>query len=831
MKNRGFLRILRAVFFLTGIVCFTITLVMLAYQLYEKDTYSVSKLHQADHKVLFLCSYDPMYYTYKYQIKGLEDELYSNGIKFDVVYMDTKNFRSEADLKEFYHFFKQRYGEKLGTFDGVLLGDDDALSFAIEHQKDLFDKMPMVFFGINDLKLANEAQSNPYITGFYENNFLEQTMLTAMKIFPDIKKLVAVHDESAAGKADKEQFYAMKNVYPEYSFDDIDTSSLSKRELIEALRVISPDTILFYMTCYNDNSGNVNSVYDTTSVIVNNVKAPIFRNYAEARDAGVLGGTYMDFYTQAKDAAHIMSDVINHNSDISSYKLSLFTAGISEYNYPLMKKYGISKNQLPEDTIFYGKPVNFFELYKNMLPVVLFMMISLISFIISAILELKSEKNQIRVLKSSKEQLLCSQNKLVYLANHDELLGLLNRRSIVDYLMKNLRRDHIYSVLMIDIDGFKDINENYGHQIGDKILKDISDTLERYAERNNMVLGRYGGDEFLMLYNGKKLDGISLVVKGIVSLFSNPFCADNVNVILSASIGISNSDGETTPEQHIINAEIAMYEAKARGKNIVFVYAEEMKNKLIVESNIKSAFLEAFDNNGFYLMYQPKVSAATKKVIGYEALIRLKDYPYGPAAFIPVIEKSGWTIKLGRLITRLVVEQLHQWKMQGKEIYPVSLNFSSRQIHDQGYCDYLNNLLYQYRIDPKYVQIEITETLLLEESSRTTELFEKFKRMNIKLLLDDFGTGYSSLAYLTYVPVDDVKLDKSLVDTYLCEGKEAFIKDVIQLVHDMGKTITIEGVEHQWQYLKLAEFNADAIQGYYFSKPLNPDKAISFRVI
>ena len=159
------------------------------------------------------------------------------------------------------------------------------------------------------------------------------------------------------------------------------------------------------------------------------------------------------------------------------------------------------------------------------------------------------------------------------------------------------------------------------------------------------------------------------------------------------------------------------------------------------------------------------------------------------------------------------------------------MNFSSRQIHDQGYCDYLNNLLYQYRIDPKYVQIEITETLLLEESSRTTELFEKFKRMNIKLLLDDFGTGYSSLAYLTYVPVDDVKLDKSLVDTYLCEGKEAFIKDVIQLVHDMGKTITIEGVEHQWQYLKLAEFNADAIQGYYFSKPLNPDKAISFRVI
>ncbi|WP_078038075.1 bifunctional diguanylate cyclase/phosphodiesterase [Oribacterium sp. C9] len=831
MKKRGFLRIARGVFFLIGIVCFMITLIMLAYQLYEKDSYRIDKPHQADHKVLFLCSYDPMYFTYKYQIEGLEDELYSNGIEFDVVYMDTKKFRSEDDLKEFYHFFRQRYEKNSKGFEGILLGDDDALIFAIDHQEDLFDGLPMVFFGVNDLGLAHKAETNPYITGFYENNFLDQTFMTAIKLFPDHKNLVSIHDDSAAGKSDINQFYALKNEYSEYSFDDIDTSLLTKRELIETLRVLPSDTLLFYMTCYNDCQGNVHSLYDSTSVIVNNTDVPIFRNYAEGRDSGVLGGTYMDFYTQARDAAHIMSDVINKKSDISKYDLSLYTPGITEFNYPLMKKYGISTKQLPSDTVFYGKPVTFYELYKNMLPVVFFMAVSLVSFIISAFLALKNEKRQVRILRSSKEQLLNSQNKLVYQANHDELLDLLNRRSIVEYLSNNLKNEQIYSVLMIDIDGFKDINENYGHQIGDKILVDISDTLKRYAEKNNMILGRYGGDEFLMLFKNKRLDSSSLIVKGIVTLFNKPFGADNVNVMLSASIGISNSDRETTPEQHIINAEIAMYEAKARGKNMVFVYAEDMKNKLIIESTIKAAFLEAFDSDGFYLMYQPKVSASTKEVIGYEALIRLRDYPYGPGAFIPVIEKSGWTIKLGRLITRLVVEQIYKWKSQGIEIHPVSINFSSRQIHDLGYCDYLQSLLYQYKVDPKYVQIEITETLLLEESSRTTELFDKFRRMNIKLLLDDFGTGYSSLAYLTYVPVDDVKLDKSLVDTYLCAGKEAFIKDVIQLVHDMGKTITIEGVEHEWQYLKLAEFKADTIQGYYFSKPLKPDEAIRYRAI
>ncbi|ETP71349.1 hypothetical protein UYO_2711 [Lachnospiraceae bacterium JC7] len=311
MKKRGFLRIARGIFFLIGIVCFLITLVMLAYQLYEKDSYRIEKPHQADHKVLFLCSYDPMYYTYKYQIEGLKAELYSNGIEFDVVYMDTKNFRSDDDLKEFYHFFKQRYDRNNKGFEGILLGDDDALTFAIDHQKELFDGLPMVFFGINDLGLAHKAERNPYITGFYENNFLNQTFLTAISLFPDYKNLIAIHDDSIAGKADMEQFYAIKNEYPEYSFDDIDTSLLTKREVIETLRVIPSDTILFYMTCYNDSLGYVHSLYDTTSTIVNSTDVPIFRNYSDGRDAGVLGGTYMDFYTQAKDAAHIMSDVIN----------------------------------------------------------------------------------------------------------------------------------------------------------------------------------------------------------------------------------------------------------------------------------------------------------------------------------------------------------------------------------------------------------------------------------------------------------------------------------------------------------------------------------------
>lgn len=313
-------------------------------------------------------------------------------------------------------------------------------------------------------------------------------------------------------------------------------------------------------------------------------------------------------------------------------------------------------------------------------------------------------------------------------------------------------------------------------------------------------------------------------------LFSQSFTSNGINIVLSASMGISNSDGLSYPEQHIINAEIAMYEAKERGRGMIFVYADVMKDKVNNEEKIKTQFIKAMEKDGFYMKYQPKVSAEAKELVGFEALIRMKDGLYEPNLFIPVVEKSGWITRLGRHVTLMVVKQLSEWMAQGKKIYPISINFSSKQIHDIGYVSFLKELLDIYDVDPKYLQIEFTESLLLENSIQTDDLFEGLKRLGIKTLLDDFGTGYSSLAYLIYVPVDDIKLDKSLVDAYLIDGKDSFIEDVIKLVHDMGKTITIEGVEYEWQYEKLRKYGADTIQGYYFSKPLDPNEAISFEV-
>ncbi|SFG20213.1 bifunctional diguanylate cyclase/phosphodiesterase [Oribacterium sp. WCC10] len=832
MKKRDhFLNIIRYFFVAMGISCFIASLFVFSYHFQKENHSPIERPKMVDHKVLFLSSYDPLYFTYRDQIRGLEEVLFSNGIEFDATFMDAKYYHTEEDIRDFYEFFKKRYFKKINNYEAVLVGDDDALTFVLDHQEEFFKGLPIVFFGINNLELANHAQKQPDITGFYEVDYFHKTLMSAMKALPDRKILVSIHDETTTGMEDMQHFYSFADKYTDYTFRDINTSTCSKEELINQLKALSSNTILFYMNCYDDRNDVRHSMHETTCMIVNNTDVPVFRNYSGGRDYGVLGGTYMDFTAQTRSAAEIIVEVLNNGSDISSYKLSFDTPPITEYSYPILKKYGIKENLLPEDTRYVNKPVSVFELYRRMLPLAVLMTVALISCIAALAATLIKEKAQIKALIASKAEILDSQKKIIYQAKYDDLLGLYNRRTIVDYLNDNLSLDDKYSVVMVDIDGFKDINENYGHDTGDKILQKISEEIKQYAYKAHMSIGRYGGDEFLLLLKGHWLDEKDMIVKGLASLFDKPFCTETVNVVMSASIGISNSDGVTAPDQHVINAEIAMYEAKVRGKNMVFIYADDMKNKLTEESKIKAAFLEAFETDGFYIKYQPKVNAKTKELAGYEALVRLKYSDYGPGAFIPVVEKSGWTTRLGRLITRLVIAQQASWRNSGKKIYPVSINFSSRQINDTGYCDYLQSLLNHYDIPSEYIQIEITESLLVEESPRTEELFKRFAIMGIKLLLDDFGTGYSSLAYLTYVPVDDVKLDKSLVDTFLIEGKEDFIKDVILLVHDMGKIISIEGVEHEWQYNKLVELNADIIQGYYFSKPLDPDEAIDFKVL
>ncbi len=418
--------------------------------------------------------------------------------------------------------------------------------------------------------------------------------------------------------------------------------------------------------------------------------------------------------------------------------------------------------------------------------------------------------------------------KLLYQVQHDELLDIFSRRYAKEYLRNASDVWSCASFIVIDIEGFKSINATYGHEIADGILIHTALKLKALAIENKWILSRHGGDQFLIMCN-KTLDEGHPYLKLIRDVFEEPFRAGSIEFKVSVGIGVANANNVLNLEEQVDNAEEAMRVAKSLGHNKTFFYSEELQQKAVQEKIIREKLRDAFDNDGFYMVYQPKVDAHDLSLSGFEALIRMKEPGMFPSQFIPIAEKNGWIWRIGRMTTELVVKQLPKWRDEGHELYPVSINYSSNQLSDVSYVPFLEGLLKEYDIDPKYVEIEITEGVLLDQTIRANELFKRLQDMGIRLLMDDFGTGYSSLGYLTYIPVDVIKLDKSLVDNYLVEGKDSFINDVIRLVHDLDKQMTIEGVEEEWQYMRLKGFGADTIQGYYFSKPLSADEAIVYK--
>lgn len=418
---------------------------------------------------------------------------------------------------------------------------------------------------------------------------------------------------------------------------------------------------------------------------------------------------------------------------------------------------------------------------------------------------------------------------LNYETTHDADLRIWRRRLAIPLLAKMMRATKVWSVAMADIDGFRNVNSTYGTHMADKVLVVITERLKTLAGQRNIELIRYAGDEFLFLVPDELLNSEHPVIQEILQAFSEPIIFGNIFMKLSASIGISLPGSADGAEHLIANAEDAMDEARKRGRSQVFIYSDALKDRASREHAISENLLDAIENQKLFMLYQPKVNAKTRQVSGYEALVRIKDSDIGPAQFIPVAEKNGWIWRVGRITTELTIRQLAVWRSLGYTLHPVSINYSSSQLSDSNYYDFLEKALQRYNIPSDLVEIEITENVFLDKTAHAEILFENFRKLGIKLLMDDFGTGYSALGYLTYIPVDIIKLDRTLVNHFLVQGRDSLISDVINLVHDLGKEIVVEGVENKWQYERLRSFGADAIQGYYFSKPIPPKDAIEFR--
>ncbi|HYE11107.1 MAG TPA: EAL domain-containing protein [Patescibacteria group bacterium] len=435
-------------------------------------------------------------------------------------------------------------------------------------------------------------------------------------------------------------------------------------------------------------------------------------------------------------------------------------------------------------------------------------------------------------LMQNQQILEAYEKELHYQALHDQLTGLQNRRSLIKDLSELVgsKTKGKVALLIIDIDNFKYINDTMGHFFGDQLLMKLSERLEGLIE-DNCKIYRLGGDEFVILF--EDFDDSITIEKLAVKLLKGctfGFDVDYSRIFISISIGIAlyPEHGDNL-DALLKNADIAVYKAKETGKNRIVFFNKPMNDAISERVLLEKHLRTALDSNEFVLHYQPQLDIATNKVSGLEALIRWNSPELGfvsPLKFISIAEDTHLIIPIGEWVLKnacLFLKKLHQ---QGYSDMLMSVNISMLQLIQDDFANKVMEILDELKLDPKYLELEITESILMESYEAIAEKLKLLKGKGVRIALDDFGKGYSSLNYLKQLPISTLKIDKSFVDTISADDKNKSLTDLIVTIGiTMGLCVVAEGVETQEQLDYLVEHKCSKIQGYFFSRPV-PDEAV-----
>ncbi|MCD4713433.1 MAG: EAL domain-containing protein [Clostridiales bacterium] len=428
-------------------------------------------------------------------------------------------------------------------------------------------------------------------------------------------------------------------------------------------------------------------------------------------------------------------------------------------------------------------------------------------------------------LENTIGRLQISEAYITHMAEHDALTELYNRRKFVEFLGSQLSSGKTGSVLLLDIDNFKNINDTLGHVYGDKVLVSVSKGLLEAVEGNAHVF-RFGGDEFIVLMmDVTDTDSIDRCIENIVCHLDRGNEVEHIKNHITASIGVSRypSNGNTV-EELLLKADIAMYSAKKSGKNKRQFFFDDLISNFENRINIENRLRGALESNEFMIYYQPIIDAKTGDISSFEALLRLKDLSMPPNEFIPIAEENGMIVPIGKWVIREVLDQLQKWEASGFEIKPVAINLSPRQIYDATISEFVEEELTSRGIEPSMIEIEITESVLIDNKEENMKVLAALKKIGVIISLDDFGTGYSSLNYLTYMPVDKIKLDKSLKDRFIDMEDTKMMDGLISIAHGLNLKVVVEGVEEAGEFEKLVVTNCDYMQGYCFGRPSPADQ-------
>lgn len=420
------------------------------------------------------------------------------------------------------------------------------------------------------------------------------------------------------------------------------------------------------------------------------------------------------------------------------------------------------------------------------------------------------------------------------LAYSDPLTGLPNRLALQARLPALLERAVItrcsLALLYVDLDNFKDINDTHGHRVGDKVLIEASQRLRRCVATDDLVV-RMGGDEFLVVTTQPHTrDDVETLARRICACFAAPLRLNVESCNLQASIGIAMCPQDGTEAEFLMRgADLALYDAKERGRNGYQFFRSELSQRLEERVFIEHALRTASGSDQFFMEYQPLVDLASGRVISFEALMRWRHPERGliaPSDFIPIAEQSGFIDALGEQAIRLVCRQLRSWRDDFVPLVPIAVNVSPRQIERPGFVDRLTRIADHFDVDPALLRVEITESALISYGDAPREAILALQRLGVKVAIDDFGTGYCHLAYLKRLPIDCLKIDRSFVRDLESDARDnTLLGAILAIGRSFSISVVAEGIETARQVELLRDLGCECGQGYYFHRPADERRA------
>lgn len=423
--------------------------------------------------------------------------------------------------------------------------------------------------------------------------------------------------------------------------------------------------------------------------------------------------------------------------------------------------------------------------------------------------------------------------QLHYLTHYDALTNLPNRALLMVQLESALvsarASDHQVALILIGLDNFKMINDTYGHDIGDILLQSVAKRLLRYIDKEDYV-ARITGDEFaLIIEKVESRFDLQKFARMILELLGANFIIKTHNILFSASMGISVfPDDAVNIDELFLHADTALYHAKQSGRNGFAFYTPEMNHQIQARQRLEMLLRVAIAKNDLTILYQPKISSRTGRICGAEALVRWYHPDLGwisPSEFIPVAEESGLIVPLGHWVLKKVCDKIKAWHEMGFSYLKVSVNLSAYQFRKGDIVEDIAKILWDTQIAPYSLDLELTESVLMENTEKCVLMLQVLKSMGITISVDDFGTGYSSLSYLRRFPIDALKIDKSFVRNISSDPEDlSIVKAIIAMAKGLKIKIIAEGVETKEQAKYLLEQEVDELQGYYISLPLTEDE-------